>query len=104
MKVCLGDQRGDVLKRAPAEVLRELAYDLAYQVVVEVLAQLPQGPGVGDDDQVFYGPVQAELVQERGCCCREVVFESLPVGTGGAGTRVRVGRRGRRRRNLNQGP
>ena len=42
---------------------------------MEVLAHLPQGPGVGDNDQVFYGPVQAELVQERGGSCREAVLE-----------------------------
>ena len=27
------------------------------QVAVEVLGHLLQGPGVGDNDQVFYGPV-----------------------------------------------
>jgi hypothetical protein len=56
------------------------------QVAVEVLAHLPQGPGVGDNDQVFYGPVQAELVQERGGRCREVVLNEPPV--------IRVGRAG----------
>jgi hypothetical protein len=30
----VGEQRGDVLERTPAEVLRELAYDLASQVAV----------------------------------------------------------------------
>src|SRR3954468_24116111 len=67
----LRDQRGDVFERTPAEVLRELADDLASQVAVVVLAHFPQSPGVGDDDQVLYGPVQAELVKERGRGCRE---------------------------------
>src|SRR4029079_2708791 len=82
----VGDQRGDVLERTPAEVLREFAYDLASQIALEVLAHLPQGPGVGYNDQVFYGPVQAELVQERGRRCREVVLDESPaVGVGRAG-------------------
>ena len=54
---------------------REFAYNLASRVAVEVLAHLAQGAGVGDNDQVFYGPVQAELVQERGRRCREVVLD-----------------------------
>jgi hypothetical protein len=37
------------------EVLRQLAYDLASEVAVEVLTHLPQNPGVGDNDQAFYG-------------------------------------------------
>ncbi len=53
---------------------------------MEVLAHLPQGPWVGDNDQVFYGPVQAERVQERGRRCREVVLDEPPA--------VRVGRAG----------
>ena len=49
------------------------------------------GPGVGDNDQVFYAPVQAELVQERGCCCREVVLdEPLAIGVGRAGVMTRT--------------
>ena len=80
-----------LLERTPAEVLRELAYDLASQVAVEVLAHLPQGPGVGDNDQVFYGPVQAELVQERGRRCREVVLDEPPaIGVGRAGVMART--------------
>lgn len=53
---------------------------------MDVLARLPQGPGVEDNDQVFYGPIQAELVQERGRRCREVVLDKPPaVGVGRAG-------------------
>ena len=41
--------------------------------------------GGGDNDQVFYGPVQVELVQERGRRCREVVLDEPPaIGVGRA--------------------
>ena len=49
-----------------------------------MLVHLP-GTGIGDKDQVFNGPVQAELVQERGRRCREVVLNQPPaVGVGRA--------------------
>jgi len=67
-----------------------LAYDPASQVAVEVLAHLPQGPRVGDNDQVFYGPVQAELVQERGRRCGEVVLDEIGVGRAGVMARTRA--------------
>src|SRR4051812_27487607 len=87
----LRDQRGDVLERTPAEVLRELADDLASQVAVVVLAHFPQSPGVGDDDQMLYGPVQAELAEERGRSCREVVLVKPPsIGVGRAGVMART--------------
>jgi hypothetical protein len=87
----VGEQRGDVLERTPAEVLRELAYDLASQVAVVVLAHLPQGLGIGHNDQVFYGPVQTKLIQKRGRRCREVVLDEPPtIGVGRAGVMART--------------
>ncbi len=56
-----------------------------------MLAHLPQGPGVGDNDKVFYGPIQAELVEERGRSCREVVLVEPPaIGVGRAGVMART--------------
>jgi len=87
----IGDQCGDVLERTAAEVLRELGHDLVSQVAVKVLAHLPQGPGIGDNDQVFYGPIKAELVQERGRGCREVVLVEPPaIGIGRAAVMART--------------
>ena len=41
--------------------------------------------GVGDNDQVFYGPVQAELVKKRDRRCREVVLDEPPAIVVGPG-------------------
>jgi hypothetical protein len=85
--------RADWSQRTHAEVLRELAYDLASQVGWKCLRIFPRVLGSDTTTRCSMVPVQAELVQERGRRCREAVLDEPPaIAVGKAGVMALSGR------------